>query len=57
MKNTKIVFTDLDYSLTSKEGVIDIKYKRIFEKLADIGIPVVMNTGRCRGSDNGVCRG
>ena len=46
MKNVKIVFTDLDYTLTSSEGIIDIKYKRIFEKLADIGIPVVINTGR-----------
>lgn len=46
MKNVKIVFTDLDYTLTTSEGVIDIKYKRIFEKLADIGVPVVINTGR-----------
>ena len=46
MKDVKIVFTDLDYTLTTSEGVIDIKYKRIFEKLSDIGIPVVINTGR-----------
>ena len=46
MKDVKIVFTDLDYTLTISEGKIDIKNKRIFEKLADIGIPVVINTGR-----------
>jgi len=46
MKNIKIVFTDLDYTLTKSEGKIDIVNKRIFEKLADIGIPVVINTGR-----------
>lgn len=46
MKDIKIVFTDLDYTLTKEEGKIDIVNKRIFEKLADIGIPVVINTGR-----------
>ena len=46
MKDVKIVFTDLDYTLTIKEGKVDIKNKRIFEKLADIGIPVVINSGR-----------
>lgn len=46
MKNIKIVFTDLDHTLTKSEGKIDIINKRIFEKLADIGIPVVINSGR-----------
>ena len=46
MKNVKIVFTDLDSTLTISEGKIDIQNKKIFEKLADIGIPVVINTGR-----------
>ena len=46
MKNVKIVFTDLDSTLTISEGKIDIANKKIFEKLANIGIPVVINTGR-----------
>ena len=46
MKNVKIVFTDLDSTLTKSEGKIDIQNKKVFEKLADIGIPVVINTGR-----------
>ena len=46
MNNVKIVFTDLDSTLTISEGKIDIQNKKIFEKLADIGIPVVINTGR-----------
>ena len=46
MKNIKIVFTDLDSTLTISEGKIDIKNKKIFERLANIGIPVVINTGR-----------
>ena len=46
MKNVKIVFTDLDSTLTISEGKIDIVNKKIFEKLANIGIPVVINTGR-----------
>ena len=46
MKNVKIVFTDLDSTLTISEGKIDITNKKIFEKLANIGIPVVINTGR-----------
>lgn len=46
MKNVKIVFTDLDSTLTKSEGKIDIQNKKIFEKLSNIGIPVVINTGR-----------
>ena len=46
MKSVKIVFTDLDSTLTKEKGIIDIKNKKIFEKLKDIGIPVVINTGR-----------
>lgn len=56
MKSIKIVFTDLDYTLTSSEGIIDIKYKRIFEKLSDIGIPVVINTGRSVGYTIPICK-
>ncbi len=46
MKNVKIVFTDFDSTLTKENGIVDIKNKMIFERLADIGIPVVINTGR-----------
>ena len=46
MKDVKIVFTDLDSTLTFSEGKIDIKNKKVFENLANIGIPVVINTGR-----------
>ncbi len=46
MKKVKIVFTDLDSTLTKEKGKIDIKNKIIFEKLKNIGIPVVINTGR-----------
>lgn len=46
MNNVKIVFTDLDSTLTKEPGIIDIKNKIIFKKLKDIGIPVVINTGR-----------
>ncbi len=46
MKNVKIVFTDFDSTLTKENGIVDIKNKVIFERLADIGIPVVINTGR-----------
>lgn len=46
MKDVKIVFTDLDSTLTKENGHIDIEYKKIFERLSDIGIPVVINTGR-----------
>ena len=46
MKKVKIVFTDLDSTLTKEKGKIDIKNKVIFEKLKNIGIPVVINTGR-----------
>ena len=46
MKDVKIVFTDLDSTLTTEERKIDIKNKKIFELLKDIGVPVVINTGR-----------
>ena len=46
MKNIKIVFIDLDSTLTIKPGKIDIKNKLIFERLGKIGIPIVINTGR-----------
>lgn len=46
MKDVKIVFTDLDSTLTKEKGIIDIENKAIFEKLASVGIFVVINTGR-----------
>lgn len=46
MKSVKIVFIDLDSTLTTAPGKIDIQNKRIFERLANIGIPIVINTGR-----------
>lgn len=46
MRNIKIIFTDLDGTLTYAPGKIDDSNKKIFEKLASIGIPVVINTGR-----------
>ena len=46
MKNVKIVFTDLDGTLTKEHGKIDIVNKPIIVKLTSIGIPVVLSTGR-----------
>ena len=46
MKNVKIVFTDFDSTMTIENGIVDIKNKVIFERLAEVGIPVVINTGR-----------
>lgn len=46
MQKVKIVFTDLDSTLTNELGQIDIKNKNIFEKLGSIGVPIVINTGR-----------
>ena len=46
MKKVKIVFTDFDSTLTVESGIVDIRNKVIFERLAEIGIPVVINTGR-----------
>jgi Cof subfamily protein (haloacid dehalogenase superfamily) len=46
MKDVKIVFTDIDSTLTYAPGKIDIKNKKIFENLKNIGIPVVISTGR-----------
>lgn len=46
VKNTKIVFVDLDGTLKDSNKKISMRNKRIFEKLADIGIVVVFTTGR-----------
>lgn len=46
MKNTKIVFVDLDGTLAKSGRNIDIKNKKIIEKLSSIGVPVVLITGR-----------
>ena len=46
MKDVKIVFTDLDSTLTTEERKIDIRNKKLFELLSSIGVPVVINTGR-----------
>lgn len=46
MKRIKIVFIDLDSTLTKKPGIIDSRYKMIFSRLNNIGIPIVINTGR-----------
>ena len=46
MKRIKIVFIDLDSTLTKKPGQIDNSYKMIFSRLNNIGIPIVINTGR-----------
>lgn len=56
MDDVKIVFTDLDSTLTKEPGIIDIKNKTIFEKLKDIGIPVVINTGRALPYIIPICR-
>lgn len=46
MKNIKIIFTDLDGTLKDSNQRISIRHKRIIEKLANIGVPVVFTTGR-----------
>ncbi len=46
MKRVKIVFTDLDFTLTKEPGIIDKKNKEIFKKLKDKNIHVVIDTGR-----------
>lgn len=46
VKNTKIVFVDLDGTLKDSNKKISMRNKRIFERLADIGIVVVFTTGR-----------
>ncbi len=46
MDNIKIVFTDLDGTLTYAPGKIDIQNEEALKKLEEIGIPVVLNTGR-----------
>ena len=56
MNDVKIVFTDLDSTLTITEGKIDIANKKIFEKLANIGIPVVINTGRAIAYTIPICK-
>lgn len=56
MDNVKIVFTDLDSTLTKEKGKVDIINKRIFEKLDSIGIPVVLNTGRSLSYTIPICK-
>lgn len=56
MDDIKIVFTDLDGTLTYVPEKIDIKNKDIFEKLGNIGIPVVLNTGRSLPYAIPICR-
>jgi len=46
VKDIKIIFTDLDGTLTKEKGRIDIENKKMFERLSNIGIPVIINTGR-----------
>lgn len=46
MNDIKIVFVDLDGTLKDSNEKISIRHKRIIEKLANIGIPVVFTTGR-----------
>ncbi len=46
MNGVKIVFVDLDGTLKDNNEKISIRHKRIIEKLANIGIPVVFTTGR-----------
>ncbi len=46
MKNTKIVFVDLDGTLKDSYQKISVRNKIIIEKLSDIGVQVVFTTGR-----------
>lgn len=46
MKNTKIVFIDLDGTLKDNNEKIDNKYVNMFKKLTDLGIKIVLCTGR-----------
>lgn len=46
MENVKIVFVDLDGTLKDNEGKVSIRNKKIFEKLTDKGINIVIATGR-----------
>ena len=46
MKNTKIVFVDLDGTLKNSHQKISMKNKVIIEKLSNLGILIVFTTGR-----------
>lgn len=46
MENVRIVFVDLDGTLKDNEEKVSIRNKKIFERLADKGIIVVLATGR-----------
>ncbi len=46
MKNVKIVFVDLDGTLKDNKGLVSINNKKTFQKLRDIGIEIVISTGR-----------
>lgn len=46
MKNVRIVFSDLDNTLTTSPGVIDIENKKAIKRLKEKDILVVINTGR-----------
>lgn len=56
MEKVKIVFTDLDSTLTKEKGVIDIKNKEVFDRLASVGVPVVINTGRSLSYTIPICK-
>ena len=56
MNKTKIVFVDLDGTLAKEGRNIDISNKRVIEKLAKIGIPVVMITGRSLFYSESLCK-
>lgn len=46
MENVKIVFVDLDGTLKDNEGKVSIRNKKVFERLMDKGINIVIATGR-----------
>lgn len=46
MKDTKIIFIDLDGTLKNDNGKIDEKIPKVFQNFKDIGIYIVFTTGR-----------
>ena len=46
MKDTKIVFLDLDGTLKDENKKISTRSKRILKRLTDIGVQIVLTTGR-----------
>ncbi len=56
MRKTKIVFVDLDGTLAKEDRTIDIVNKKVIDKLASIGVGVVLITGRSILYSESICK-